>query len=67
MNANTWYVLSNENGEILAVYGSALETMAKACADQIKQDTGIEPYWHHIFCANRPKIGQSISMKGKET
>lgn len=62
-----WYVVSNEVGIILAVYGSALEDMAlskcKELADAFPE-SGI--YLHNIV-GNRPSVGGSISMKGQVT
>jgi hypothetical protein len=58
-----YYVLSNEVGTILAVYGSALLSMAQDKAATIERQTGCKVILHSII-SNRPVVGGSISMKG---
>ena len=60
----TYYVLSNSEGTILAVYGNALLSEAQEQARKIEHATGLGVYLHHVSMYGRPHIGQSISMKG---
>lgn len=59
----TWYVLSNEVGTILAVYGSALESEAVARGKDIANQTACKVALHFIG-GKRPGVGGSISMRG---
>ncbi len=60
-----WHVVSNAEGTILGVYGSALLADAQAKAAEIKRGMGCATFLHHVRCAqsNRPSVGGSISMK----
>ena len=59
-----WHVVSNEVGEILAVYGEALLSEAQALAGSVENRTACRTYLHSVECGTRPRVGQSISMKG---
>ncbi len=60
-----WHVVSNEVGEVLGVYGSALLSQAQDLAKCVQIQTGCLTYLHHIECSwrARPFVGQTISMK----
>lgn len=63
----TYHIVSNEIGNVLAVYGEALLSEAQEKAHKIQNDTGCVTYLHHIKVANyknKPHVGQTISMKG---
>ena len=64
--SRSWFVLSNENGTVLATYGSALRSMAVDKGHEIKRDCGARVALHWITGA-RPSVGGSISMKGQIT
>lgn len=66
-NFNTWHVVSDEVGTVLAVYGSALLDDANKKGCEIIRSTGAATYLHSIRCSTRPSVGQSISMKGAVT
>lgn len=59
-----WYILSNDTGTILGVYGSALGDMARKRGQDIAEDTGCPMALHFIFNSKKPSVGMSISMKG---
>ena len=56
-----WHVVSNTEGTILGVYGSALLADAQAKAAEVERGTGCATFLHHVL--NRPSMGGSISMK----
>ncbi len=58
-----WIVLSNEVGTVLAVYGSALETIATHKGKEIRERTGCAVAMHK-GTGTRPQVNQSISMRG---
>jgi len=60
---HTWYVLSNKEGTILGVYGSALEDMARDRGREIASQTGCFVALHTIT-GNRPSVHGTISMRG---
>jgi len=62
MTALPWYVISNDIGTILAVYGNALGDEAREKAKDIAAQHG--PVFLHHVLANRPHVGGSISMTG---
>lgn len=65
MKKFTWYVVSNEVGGILAVYGSALGSEANAKAHEINNQTGARVALHYITGKRgKPVVGGAISMKG---
>lgn len=60
-----WFILSNSDGIVLGVYGSALHDMATERGKAIKAEfpcCGIA--LHSITTKDRPFVGQSVSMKG---
>ncbi len=59
----SWFVVSNEVGTILAVYGAALQAEARQKATDIYVDHGC-PVALHVVTGNRPRVFGSISMKG---
>ena len=59
-----WYILSNETGAILAVYGAALESEARAKGAKIAADTGCKVALHYVWLGSRPRVGLAISMRG---
>jgi hypothetical protein len=63
MIAHTWHVLSNTEGTILAVYGSALLSEAEAKAHEVANQTGCKVALHSVT-GNRPHVYGSVSMKG---
>jgi len=62
-NLARWFVLSNEEGHILAVYGSALRSEADAKQTEIAKQTACRVFFHDIL-GPRPRVGQTISMVG---
>ncbi len=62
-----YHVVSNDVGTILAVYGEALEQMARDFADAMVRSHG-PVVLHTISCPDhpgqKPRVGYSISMKG---
>jgi hypothetical protein len=60
-----WHVLSNDTGTILAVYGSALERMAREHGAEIATGSGCKVALHKIQ-GNRPSVYGSISMIGNK-
>lgn len=61
-NKHGWHVVSNADGTILAVYGSALLSDAQETARRIEHTTGCATYLHFVLC-ERPHVGGSISMR----
>lgn len=59
-----WFILSNGEGVILAVYGAALEADARAKGKEIASGTGCRVALHYFWLEARPRVGDSISMKG---
>jgi hypothetical protein len=58
-----WYVISNDIGGILAVYGSALRDMAEAKMAALQDEFPFAAFrLHYILNEQRPRVGQSISM-----
>lgn len=63
----TYHAVSNAEGLVLAVYGSALLSEAQEKARVIGSTTGCATYLHSVKVADyklRPRVGQTISMKG---
>lgn len=58
-----WFVLTNDLGYILAVYGSALGQSAYQKAAELHIDYGSAIYLHNVLCDKRPCVGQSMSMR----
>lgn len=66
MDQHSWVVLSNEQGLILAVYGSALETIATHKGVEIREQANCCVAIHRIV-GSRPCVYQTISMRGQHT
>lgn len=62
-----WYVLSNEIGTILAVYGSALSDMAVSQGEKLATEFPQSAIYLHNVTGNRPSVGGTISMLGQTT
>jgi hypothetical protein len=60
-----WFILSNGEGVILAVYGAALEANARAKGKEIASSTGCGVALHYCWLESRPHVGGSISMRGQ--
>lgn len=60
----TYYVLSNEDGVILGVYGSAIADMARENGGKIARQTACKVALHCVSLARRPHVGESVSMRG---
>jgi hypothetical protein len=60
-----WHVVSNSEGEILGVYGSALLSEAQGLCQRIQAGTGRSTYLHNVLANVRPSVGSSISMLGR--
>lgn len=65
----TWHVVSNEEGQVLAVYGEALLSEAQEKCRRLEREFGLPIYLHSGTYAdgNRPRVGQTISMKNAVT
>lgn len=61
-----WHVVTDGVGTILAVYGEALLSDAQALAGSVENRTGCRTYLHsgEYGDAPRPRVGQTMSMKG---
>ncbi len=62
-----YHVVSNDIGNILAVYGEKLLSEAQEKARSIEHSTGCKTYLHsgqYSSYQNRPHVGMSISMRG---
>ncbi len=62
-----WYILSNDVGTILAVYGAAFERVAHARARNMASASGNPVAVHYGWLSDRPQVGCSISMRGPIT
>lgn len=58
-----YFVLSNEIGTILAVYGSALHNTARERGQELKSQCGARVALHDVT-GNKPSVYGTISMKG---
>ena len=58
-----WWVIVNEEGEILAIYGNALGREAAESARRIEDSTGRRTHLRYVLCA-RPSVGQKLDQKG---
>lgn len=69
MTDQIWFVVSNEEGTVLAVYGGALLSEAQETCRRIARQTGCRTVLHSGIWAypDRPHVGQTISMKGAVT
>jgi len=69
-NGLTYHAVSNAEGLVLAVYGEALLSEAQEKARVIGASTGCGTYLHSVKVTDytqRPRVGQTISMKGVHT
>lgn len=66
-NAFPFYVLSNDVGTVLGVYGSAVVDHARERARKLVHEFARPIYLHCVLATycDRPRVGQSISMKGQ--
>lgn len=61
-----WFVISNDVGDVLAVYGAALQDMADAKLASLQVEFPFAKFVLHrgVYASdNRPHVGQTISMK----
>ena len=62
-----YHIVTNGEGTILGVYGSALLSEAQGLARRIEYETGFYVHIRQIVSNTRPRVGQSVSMKGQWT
>lgn len=62
-----WFMVSNDQGDVLAVYGAALRDMADAKIAALREEFPFAAFYLHYGVYtddDRPRVGQTISMKG---
>jgi hypothetical protein len=62
-----WYVLSNEVGTILGVYGEALRDMAEDRAKKLRQEFPFARVDLNLVETARPSVGQNLSVIRKRS
>jgi hypothetical protein len=62
----TWIVLSNEEGTVLGVYGSALESMARTKGAEIKVETSARVALHLGVSTTKPQVLRMHPVQGSE-
>ena len=60
-----WFVISNDTGVVLAVYGSVLQPEANAKLVSLREEFPLARFYlHFVLNSSRPRVGQAISLRG---